>query len=472
MMFMLPKNPITMLLIIQALFSASYGIIYASGYILFKNSFLVSINESFGIIGVFIAVSGMIRFFATRIGERLLDYKSIFVLCLMVQAFAFYIMFTKVFLVALIGLTLFTTAYAFIVAAFNMLIENELATHKNAVIDGISAYSKSSISLNIGMFFGALVGFLGFEYNASILIGALFNYVGLLLAMLSWKRIKVTQLDSLKKNRYVSFLAIFILFAVCVYIAFLFYLIVYIAMVLMTVYIIDKLRKTYLQLSSEHKKLASAFFQYLFYTTFFWLCYFLVPMIITHFAHLKSKVAILGVDIVLPAQWIATVNTLIMVFFTFLVPLLFIRKKVSNYNFFAASIFLMLCGFVALFISVAFTAHTGFFYVALVLFFVIGFSFGEIAINPCGFNMISTILPKNLRSLFMGSWLFFTGSLSAVMASVLSQVFTPLESGYKNNNEALSNIYFTWCFGIVSLSLAVILICFLTLSKKRCSILQ
>ncbi|OIN83750.1 peptide MFS transporter [Francisella sp. TX07-6608] len=427
------KKASRLLLITQLFSTVSFAVLYSTLVLFMTQALGFTVTKASAVMGVFVAFNYGLHILGGYIGGRLISYRVLFLLGMVLQIFACLFLAFPSTEHLYIALALFLTGCGLNVPCINMMLTQQFENNDG---DRESAFFWNYAGMNIGFFIGFTIAgiYQGKQsYNSLFLITTITNIIAFLLLATSWKTVadrttplvkKIQQKGNniLLKNNFFALLIIFIT-VLLLFIALQYPLNTnYIALVVGILLLLMFIPIARAQNIKEQKDKVYAYVILATFGLVFWSAYQLAPMALTVFAEANIDKHLLGFTI--QTQWFQNVNTVVIAVGGMLLPsiLLIIRKRFI-FSFpmqFCFSLIFIAIGFAMLIIGILCANSYGYTAAIWLILSYVFQSIGELLIGPTGYAMVGKLAKPKLQGLMMGSWMVVTGSTSGVIASLLS----------------------------------------------------
>jgi proton-dependent oligopeptide transporter, POT family len=174
---------------------------------------------------------------------------------------------------------------------------------------------------------------------------------------------------------------------------------------------------------------------------FFWSLYQLAPMALILFIDHNVNLKILGINIA--PQWVANINTIVIVIGGPIMALLLAKLRKKGYKvslplLFSIALIMIGVGFAILPIGIHLATTAGVVAFSWIFWSYILQSLGELCISPIGYAAIGKLVPRKMQNIMMGLWCMMTG-VAAIGASYISRFAVGKFSVKELGNPLLTN---------------------------------
>lgn len=451
------------LFFIQIFSTLSFSVLYSTLTLYTSQGLGFSTSVAIGITGSFVAFNYFLHLLGGYVGGRLLSYRMLFALGMIIQTFGCVILYFNTIQTFYWGLALFLTGTGMNVTCINCLLTQMFEAHDKR---RESAFLWNYSGMNIGFLIGfTMSGFFQIHraYPKLFLLTALANLVALFILCIKWKLFRDRETHLVHKNLKQQWirgcigcliaLFVFLLLHILLLHAKIGHQLILGVGILMGLLIVGLA----LQRKKEASKKLWAFLILILAAFVFWILYLMGPMGLILFITHNIDRTVFGFKI--PPQWFGNINTLMIIIGGPLMAIFYqkLRRKgvqISIALQFMIALFCIGFAFVVLPIGVHFASNTGLSSLYWIVIAYVLLTVGELFISPIGYAMIGQLVPKKLQGLMTGIWLMNTG-----VAATLSNKFSQLI--YKQaptTNPLESNPYFIKVFNLLGWG-AVIVAC-------------
>lgn len=461
--------------LIQAFSTFSFAVLYSSLVLYATLGLHLGDVLATSFSALFIALNYVLHLVAGYIGGRFLSHRSLF--CLGMFSMFLGCLFISVPNVSFLywGVSLFLIGSGCNINCINCLLTQLFQAHDKK---RETAFLWNYSALNVGAFLGFFMGGyfqLHHAYRELFLLSSVGNLIALFLALINWRhlydRASVYSEFSPRLRKLANVQGIMIILGLFLVLRWaLFhiqlsnYLILVVAFAMGIV--MAALAKQQKQISDSRK--ISVYLIFLITACVYWALCTLAPMSLTLFIERNVDRHYLGM--LVPPQWVQTINTLVIVIGGPLLSIVFNQLRKHGFRIplagqFAMSVLLAGAGFLVLAIGIHFADAQGYSHFNWVILSFVLQSLGELFIGPVGYAMVGQLAPLRLQSLMMGFWSMMTG-VGAVFAGYFSKL--TLDSSLVqiplNTNANYSHIFL--CLGMIAVLFGCVLICFTSFLSK------
>lgn len=174
---------------------------------------------------------------------------------------------------------------------------------------------------------------------------------------------------------------------------------------------------TFPKATPQEKQQLKLFFVLVAGAILFWTLYQLTPNLMMLFIdhHVDRQLG----SILIPPQWFANINPLIILFGAPFMAYLLKKSQKAGYEpslptKFASGLLLMSIGTIVFLIGIAFLDFGALLNPLWIITKILFESFAELLISPIGLAMIGVLIPVRWQSMFMGSWMLLNGLASSI----------------------------------------------------------
>lgn len=381
---------------------------------------------SFG--GEFIAFNFALHILGGYVGGRLLSYRALFTVGMILQAIGCFVIAFISFNSLILGCAIFLTGCGLNIICINCMLTQLFDSHDKR---RESAFLWNYSGMNLGFFIGYTVSGvfqLHKNFHDLFLFASIGSLVAFFLARIHWKKLKDkgTTFSKSKDKKKRIYLASFIILSVLISLTFLlkhanlsnilirlsgvgiFFLFVYFSWKENVKAVAKKLR-AYLILAIAN--------------LIFWTLYEMAPMGLTLFFEHNVDRHLFGQ--IIPPQWMQNINTIIIVCGGPSMALIngALRKRGHKITIpfqFTTALFLIGLGFLLLPLGIYFADAKGYSSIGWIVGSYAVQSVGELLISPIGYAMVGQLISTKLQSLAMGTWIFVVG-IGSSLSSYFSQ---------------------------------------------------
>ncbi|GGF99051.1 MULTISPECIES: hypothetical protein [Cysteiniphilum] len=455
------KRPLFILLSMQFLFAIAYGMIYYSAYwYLFQNQPFTS-TDILEILLHILAISGAIGVIASFIGKCIIDFKQLLYYSLIFQVVGCLLLAFNQYDLIRCGFAIYTVGYGFVVTCITILLDNYLMSINANENRTKIVFTWDILFFNGGMLVGCVIGLFVIDFGVLFIYGFLFCGLSLFVYLLGYN--KITLYEKIRDKLFIRHLGIMAISAVLFLITLISFnkewsfigdsLIIISSIMLFTYFLVYMLRSNNLT-----KIKIRTFLHYLFYMIVFWSFYQLMPFLTSHILMFYSDNYFLGMEISLTSNGVGIINTMVITFFSLILPIIYKRVKVKYYISFQLSLLVMLISFSVMFYStyVLSDLKIG---LLFIISFVVLISLSEVLMVPLQYTIVKQVINTKDRVVFYSGVAFLLKSLSPVLSA---QLFSGAVANI-HKISTFSSFFFLICFALI---LCILLLKFY--SSKRC----
>lgn len=422
------------LFVIQTFSTLGFAILYSTLVLYATKKLEISTEMATAIMGSFAAFNYGLHFLGGYMSGRFISNRHLFIIGMVFQLIACFIMAQCTIFTMFLGLSMFLTGCGLNVTCINnmltQLFEEEDPGREKAFLWNYSG-------MNIGFFIGFTIsGYfeLTSNYTSLFLCGGIGNCIAILAVLLNWKGLadKDTYLTDKPvgerhKELWKAYLIVAVLFAALNFLLkhsdlsnFLL-IATGIAMWAVTLAI------SFSRPSLKEKARMLVFFILTMASLVFWALYQLAPMALVIFIdnNVNNIITLFGSTIKIAPQWVQNINTVVIIlgapFMAWLLS--FLRKQgfnISNPTLFATALLSIGIGFVILPLGIKIADETtGLVAFSWVFWSYVLQSIGELCISPIGYAMVGKLIPKKLQGMMMGIWMMTSG-VAAIGSTYIS----------------------------------------------------
>lgn len=416
------------LLFMQTFSTLGFSVLYSTLVLYATQELHLDDHLATAITGSFIAFNYTLHLLGGYVGGRLLSYRSLFAIGMLLQAIGCAILSFPHFYTLITGVAIFLSGAGLNVICINCMLTQLYDPHDKR---RESAFLWNYSGMNLGFFIGFSVsGYFQLHQNFHLLFlfSSLGSLVSLCITLLNWKYLKDRDTHYSHAANKVS----------RVFVAFLIILVLTVALIwllreagfsndlICLVGIGAALLFAYLawqQKNAESSKKLWAFLILSLSSVIFWTLYQMAPMGLTLFYNRNVHNDLFGLTIA--PQWMLNINTIIIIFGgpSFAALNLHLRKrgyKISLPFQFTTALLLIGLGYLLLPLGISFADAQGYSGIEWVIGCYVCQSVGELFISPIGYAMVGQLIPSKLQGLAMGAWLMVTG-VAATLSNFFSQ---------------------------------------------------
>lgn len=454
-MFILIRNSLLTIFIVQVFSTVSFAVLYSSLSLYMTDSFNFSSTNAYAIVAVFLVYNYGLHMLGSYLGGLLSSYRILFVLGMIFQTVACFVLIIPSIHLMYLGLTLFLIGVGLNTPCLNMMI-TQRCQHDHVRRE--RAFMWNYAGSNIGFVFGyTAAGYfqLDHAYGSLFAVSSVFNIIALIVIVLGWRSVSVADeetplLKAIKEkgkgiiNKRIALLGIiFVALIPLIYLSLLYpFSLKQIVLIVSASFIIFFLWIASKQPNAQDKSNIRQYVILALFAIVFWSMYQLAPMGITLFAEHNVNMMLFGHEIT--PQWLGNINVVVITVGGFLLPSVFAKirnnTKLTVASQFAIGILSIGIGLAFLPIGILLANAQGQSSVLWISLFYVFQSVGELMIAPIGYSMIAQLVPVRHQGLMMGTWMLLCGSTASVISSYLSglvQVSSNSISIIKSNHEYL-----------------------------------
>lgn len=462
------KKGIRALIFMQMFSTLGFSILYSS-LVLYATEGL-KLNDQFAtaLTGSFIAFNYTLHVLGGYIGGRLMSYRSLFTIGMLLQAVGSGIIALGSLNFLIWGTACFLAGCGLNVICINCML-TQLFDPNDKKRETVFLWNYSA--MNVGFFIGFTLSGIAqsYQYYFPLLIfAAVGSLISFFIALANWSLLQdinthFSELDSAKKKTR----TIYALILITLLILGLSWLLIHAQFstyLILSVGVFIACLIAYLAYSQPDRQASNKMWAFLFLTfgsLVFWSLYQMAPMGLTLFFNRNVDRNILGFTI--QPQWMQNINTLLIVTGGPLIAYFnqHFRNngvKITIPRQFTVAILLIALGFLLLPAGIHFADANGFSNIGWIIGCYFLQSIGELFISPIGFAMIGQLIPAKLQALVMGAWLMVTG-----IAAVISNFFSQMALGTTSSqnpmitNSSYSHVFMTLGCGALLCSLILFL---------------
>lgn len=452
------------LLFMQMFSTLGFSVLYSTLVLYATQGLHLEDHYATALTATFIAFNYTLHLLGGYVGGRLMSYRSLFIIGMLLQAAGCTILSLPSFYALLIGVAIFLSGCGLNVICINCMLTQLFDQHDKR---RESAFLWNYSGMNLGFFIGFSVsGYFQLHQNfhTLFLLSAVGSLISFFLAVFNWKHLKDKHTNfshaSNKKGR--LFVAILIMIALILALTWLLKSATFSTDLICFVGILAAVLFAYLawhQKEEESSRKLWAFLILGLSSVVFWTLYQMAPMGLTLFFDRNVHASLFGITI--PPQWMQNINTIIIIFGGPLLAHLNLRLRKKGYKItlpfqFTTALFLIGAGFLLLPLGIKFANPEGYSNINWVIGCYALQSVGELFISPIGYAMVGQLIPAKLQGLAMGAWLMVTG-----VAATLSNFFSQAALGKHDAKDPLiTNLSYSSAFfklGISALVMSLII---------------
>lgn len=438
------------LLLMQLFSMLGYSVLYSTLVLYATQGLHLSSHYAVALTGGFIAFNYTLHVLGGYIGGRLLSYRGLFLIGMLLQAFGCLVLSFLSVSTLLIGTAIFLSGCGLNVICINCMMTQLFDAHDKR---RETAFLWNYSGMNFGFFMGFTVsGYfqLHHDYHALFIFASLGSLISFILTLFFWKYLadKNTHYSlSRAKKRRVIVAAGMILALISALTWFLAHAhasndLIFISGILIALFFAFLAWK---EQDDERAKKIWAFLILSLSSLIFWTLYQMAPMGLTLFYVHNVDHNILGITI--PPQWTQNINTIVIVLGGPLMANMNHRLREKGYKIslpfqFTTALFCIGLGYLLLPLGIHYANEQGITSIAWFIGTYLMQSIGELFISPIGYAMIGQLIPSKIQALAMGTWMMVSG-----VAATLSNYFSQKALGVsENTNPLLTNPTFAAAF--------------------------
>ncbi len=416
------------LLFMQTFSTLGFSVLYSSLVLYMTQGLHLESHSAIALTGGFIALNYALHLLGGYIGGRLLSYRGLFMLGMILQACGALIISIETFQSLILGVSVFLSGCGLNVICINCMLTQLFDSHDKK---RESAFLWNYSGMNLGFLIGFTVsGFFQLEKNfhALFIFASLGSLISFILTILNWKFLadKDTHFSASKRRPRRMFFALVLVCALIITLTFLLRHVSVSNELIMLGGIVIALCFIYFswkEASPERAKKIRAFLVLAISSLIFWTLYQMAPMGLTLFYERNVNHILFGHQI--PPQWLQNTNTLIIILGGPILAAINVRLRKRGYKIslpfqFTTALFLIGAGFLLLPLGIHYANPEGYSSIWWILGSYSFQSVGELFISPIGYAMIGQLIPSRLQALAMGAWLMVTG-VAATLSNYFSQ---------------------------------------------------
>lgn len=461
-----PKKGIRALFFMQMFSTLGFSVLYSTLILYATQGLKLSDQFATAFTGSFIAFNYSLHVLGGYIGGRLLSYRGLFIIGMLLQALGSGVISLGSLHSLVWGTSAFLAGCGLNVICINCMLTQLFDPHDKK---RESAFLWNYSAMNVGFFIGFTVSgiFQKHQYYFPLLLFAgLGSLISFVIALRNWTLLSdqntyYSDLDESKKKARCVYALLLVGVLICalswllIHAQFSTYLIFAVGVGVASLI-------AFLAYQEPQREASNKIWAYLiltFASLIFWTLYQMAPMGLTLFFNRNVDRSVWGFEI--QPQWMQNINTIIIVLGGPLMAFVNQRlrergMKITIPRQFTLAIFLIGLGFLLLPIGIHYADANGYSSLGWILGCYILQSMGELFISPIGFAMIGQLIPARLQALTMGAWLMVSG-----VAATLSSFFSEMALGKTPTQDPLiTNSSYSHTFfilGIGALAGSVIL---------------
>jgi proton-dependent oligopeptide transporter, POT family len=457
------------LFFIQIVSMIGFSVLYSTLILYITDSLHIDSITATSITGSFIALNYFLHLLGGYIGGRLMSYRSLFAIGMILQVLGCLLIAIPTVPFMLWGLAFFLSGSGLNATCINCMV-TQLFEPDDKRREAAFLWNYSG--MNIGFFVGfTLAGYFHLHqgYHQLFLISGFGNLAALGLCLYNWKQLKdrkTTFVESAfnKQKRFrlmglgMIIGLVFILRALLDETALCNQLILTIGALMLVLITLLSLKQPQLE---ERQKMWGYIILGLSAVTF-WALYQLAPMGLNLFIERNVDRHFMG--FLIAPQWTQNINTIVIIIGGPLLSVIFshLRERGINISIplqFSFALLLIGTAFAILPIGISMANAQGYVSFNWIIANFVLQSAGELFISPIGYAMVGQLAPIHLRGLMMGMWMMITG-----IAAVLSDHFSKLALGDTHSinplitNASYSHTFSTVGFTAIGMSLLLLIV--------------
>ena len=439
------------LFFIQIFATLGFAVLYSTLVLYATKHLKLPVVTATTLMGVFGAFNYGLHLFGGYLGGRFLSNRGLFVGGMALQVAGCACISLGTLAMFYLGLALFLTGSGLNVTCINMMLTQRFAPED---MRRESAFLWNYAGMNIGFFvgFSAAGYFQATEsYSNLFIFATLGNFVAILLALATWKKLADLSTPLLEKTphqfRVRQLAGIAIVLSIVPVVWFMLQRPGGTELILKGICGAVALTLIYLTVRHRDRRERRNMTAYLILTMgslMFWSLYQMAPNGLQLFA--VHNVDLMVGSVKVQPQWIQNINTVCIVLGGPLLASLFVRLRARGWNIdipkqFAASLLLMSLAFFLLVLGIKLAGPDGkSAFVWLFLNYVFQ-SIGELLISPIGYAMIGKLAPKQYQGIMMGSWMLVTGLASLFAGDFSGMIPEPTGSTAIATNPGYAKLF-------------------------------
>jgi len=428
------------LLLMQTFSTLGFSVLYSTLVLYATQGLHLEDHYATAFTAGFIAFNYSLHVLGGYVGGRLLSYRGLFIIGMLLQAVGCLILSMPTIPSLLWGTAVFLSGCGLNVICINCMLTQLFDPHDKK---RESAFLWNYSGMNVGFFIGFTVsGFFQLHHNfhTLFLLSAVGSLISFALALLNWKYLadQETHYVQSKNQVHRAVSAGLIVAGLIVALMLLLGHATFSNALICLMGIVVALLFAYFawkQPGHEASKKLWAFLVLSISGLIFWTLYQMAPMGLTLFFDRNVNHQLFGYMI--PPQWMQNINTVLIVLGGPLMATLNQRLRKKGYKIsipfqFTTALFLIGFGFLLLPLGIHYADPKGYSAISWVIGCYVFQSLGELFISPIGFAMVGQLIPSKLQGLAMGAWLMVTG-----VAATLSNYFSQLALGTSEKTDPL-----------------------------------
>ncbi len=438
------------LLFMQMFSTLGFSVLYSTLVLYATQGLKLNDHYATALTAGFIAFNYSLHVLGGYIGGRLLSYRGLFIIGMLLQAAGCLILSIPTVPFLVLGTAVFLSGCGLNVICINCMMTQLFDPHDKK---RESAFLWNYSGMNLGFFIGFTVsGFFQLEQNfhTLFLLSSAGSLVSFVLALLNWKYLADHGTHYIHSKNQVqrAIFAGLIILGLVIALNFLLgnanfsnILICFGAVIVAFVFV-------YFAWKQPDPESAKKIWAYLILSVsslIFWTLYQMAPMGLTLFFDRNVDNHLFGY--LIPPQWMQNINTVIIVIGGPLMASLNQRLRKKGFKIsipfqFTTALFLIGFGFLILPLGIHYANPQGYSAIGWVVGCYFFQSIGELFISPIGYAMVGQLIPAKMQGLAMGAWLMVTG-----VAAILSNYFSQLALGASDaKNPLLTNASYSSAF--------------------------
>lgn len=417
------KQILTTLFFVRLLSSVAFAVLFSSLSLYLVDDIKYNPATATDIVGAFIAFNYFLPVIGGYIGDRLINFKNLFVLGHFARGIGcFFLVYIPFY--PYVGLSFFLIGSLGSSVSINMLITKLFSTKE--IAGRKVAFYWNYAGMNLGFLLGySIAGQLGLG-NHYVYLFWFVSIISVLTAILAYF---VLDFKSLKNNAANFRFGVIIISALVVILTLILQYIVFTRLLMLALSIVSLIAVFVLilrpQYKAERKKL-TLFFIFMLVSIFFWSIYMIMPTSLLLFIQQDVSNTIAGINIA--PQWLANIDPIVIILGSLLLAgIIKVAKNKGKFfiyssTFFAVGMFFVSIGAVLLAYGAIKDINSTQLSIIWVIIFITALSFGDLFIGPTGYSLIGELVPDSLKGLFMGTWIMTLG-IASIIASFISNEF-------------------------------------------------
>jgi POT family proton-dependent oligopeptide transporter len=416
------------LLLMQMFSTLGFSVLYSTLVLYATQALHLEDQYATAIVGAFIAFNYSLHVLGGYVGGRLLSYRALFVIGMVLQAAGCFILSWPNTIAFIWGIAIFLAGCGLNVVCINCMLTQLYDSHDKR---RESAFLWNYSGMNLGFFIGFSVsGALQLHQNFHPLF--LFSCVGSLiscaLAFWRWKYLadKGTHYShSHHRGKRAACALLLILFLIIALTWLISHSHAANAVICFGGIVIACLFAFFAhnERTTEHGRKIAAFLILSLSSVIFWTLYQMAPMGLTLFFERNVHNQLFGLTI--PPQWLMNINTVVIILggpflASFNEKLRHKGYRISIPFQFTTALCLIGIGYLILPLGIRYADANGFSSINWIIGCYLFQSLGELFISPIGYAMVGQLIPAKLQGLAMGAWLMTSG-VAATLSSYFSQ---------------------------------------------------